>query len=68
VDNDASMLPELRGAYGDPTQDGSSGGTKVLGMPLPVALFVGALCFVAFGPSLASFIPSEEPSPYRRQR
>jgi hypothetical protein len=67
VDNDASMLPELRGAYGDPTQDGSGGGTTVLGMPLPVALFVGALCLVAFGPSLASFVSDDEPS-YRRMR
>lgn len=67
VDNDASMLPELRGAYGDPTQDGSGGGTTVLGMPLPVALFVGTLCLVAFGPSLFGMFSDDEKT-YRRVR
>lgn len=67
VGNDASMLPELRGAYGDPTQDGSGGGTTVLGMPLPVALFVGTLCLVAFGPSLFGMFSDDEKT-YRRVR
>ena len=69
VDNDASVLPEMRGTFGEATTPAGGEERTILGMPVPVALFVGALCAVAFGPSLLSFLPGdEEPTRYRRAR
>jgi hypothetical protein len=67
VDNDASVLPEMRGTFGDVTTPAGGEERTILGVPVPIALFVGALCAVAFGPSLLSFLPGdEEPTRYRR--